>query len=440
MPADDQRTAFILLGTLPNYHWWQIGRGKGKKKGQHVKFQQHVLHEYNSMPDEDLHWFRKYKPTSPRNLLMYYLSNDCEKYSYSTKINDLVKELYFSDSNLQTSTLESVTQEPDDGPPAPKRRNVAARKICITPESLARQYQVPVPSCAKIQDQYPGFKMQLLTQGTIIWRLHRSAHTSLDIVVMSEYSPTTGLLLPCSFVHVVCVTDEDGESLITCNCAIYKLMQGVGLHVHGADAAIDESFSCMHCRFFKEELLECHEMLQSAEEISPAVRMVKSNLDKMNIPVLLLGDVHFLTTTKFSVAGIERHSIVHLTFFHGTSTANCQNGMCSANFRNKKKIPKRIDLCEEEMANLCPHLQTLFRNFHLVEELFPPNTFSTTEGEGNVGVPLDPVNLEDTNIDPPVQQSGDGFDVDSGLWKYQALSTQKPMDEFDSKLIRYEQH
>ena len=41
---------------------------------------------------------------------------------------------------------------------------------------------------------------------------------------MNDYNPTTGYLMPQSFVHVSC-TNEDGNLFLRCTCMIYDIIQ-----------------------------------------------------------------------------------------------------------------------------------------------------------------------------------------------------------------------
>ena len=431
MPMTTLQEKMAVLSSIPNYHWW--GKVSQKRK-VHIVFEQHLLHDCSDS-NEDGMYFRRYKPTSPRNLLMYYISNEnsLSDRSYTHHIHSIVSELLSSDEKVHD--LTAPPDFPEDGP-APKRRRQASKRISVTPEALARQYQVPVPSQSKIQHIYTAFHQQLVTFGKITWRLHQTLPTCLDIVVMNDYNPESGQLLPCSFVHVICSTDEDGSKMLTCNCSIYKLMQGVGMNLGEGNGVVDEDFTCMHCRLFKEELQDCFDLFGSEEAVLSKIQgKVKVGLEEVEQPILLLGNVQTTTTTKFSVSGAERHSIVHITFFNGVYNASCQDGMCSVNYRNKKKIPKQLS--PAELEKVCSHLRTFFTHFTVVEALYPPGTFEEQE-EVPVGQGIEALNLEDEGIEQPQQDPQDGFDVENGLWRYKALSTHRPLDQFNINLIRYE--
>ena len=60
------------------------------------------------------------------------------------------------------------------------------------------------------RDLYTKFKEHLILDGTIKCRLHTQ---ELDMSVMSDINPTTGLIVPSSFVHVTS-TSTRGNSLL----------------------------------------------------------------------------------------------------------------------------------------------------------------------------------------------------------------------------------
>ena len=65
--------------------------------------------------------------------------------------------------------------------------------------------------------------------------------------------------------------------------------------------------------------------------------MVKSSIEFMNDPVLLLGDVLRTGTTKYSVKGDDYFSLVTVNFAGGICYIKCHSGFCAAANMNKKK-------------------------------------------------------------------------------------------------------
>ena len=87
------------------------------------------------------------------------------------------------------------------------------------------------------------------------------------------------------------------------------------------DIVPDASFTCPHCRFFKDHLLNTYTTVlsQPVENLPPALAMVKKSLGYINQPYVLMGNVHSNSTTKFSMKGFEEdtYSTVNVTFEYG---------------------------------------------------------------------------------------------------------------------------
>ena len=72
--------------------------------------------------------------------------------------------------------------------------------------------------------------------------------------------------------------------------------------------------------------------------------------------------------------------MVHINFYQTNSCfANCQNGECKSKLMNKKKIPKLTTIQEHD--SVCNHIQTLFANFEVLENIFPEYFSSTIVNE-----------------------------------------------------------
>ena len=101
-------------------------------------------------------------------------------------------------------------------------------------------------------------------EGTIKWRHH---DTNLDVCIMTDYSPTNGNIIPGSFVHVTRQHTEDGKNIISCTCEIYKNLQGIAyrqrLGEETENLYPDTTMTCMHCRYFENELENAYNTLQN---------------------------------------------------------------------------------------------------------------------------------------------------------------------------------
>ena len=146
---------------------------------------------------------------------------------------------------------------------------------------------------------YKLFEEQLITEGIIKWRLDEQ---NRDVCTMNDIKPTTGHLMPQSFVHVECTKGANGED-------IYNLIQRAAhqeSHIlPGEDVVLDENLTCMHCRFFREHLLDAYTTVttQATTQFTRPLFMVHESLQHMNSPVQLAGNVIPGGTTRFSAKG-----------------------------------------------------------------------------------------------------------------------------------------
>ena len=104
----------------------------------------------------------------------------------------------------------------------------------------------------------------------------------------------------------------------------------------------------------------------------------------------------------------------------------CMDGICAANFKNRKNITRRDP--DHEATKMCSHLRTLFSHYFMdsIDEIEEEEQFV-------VGAPeSDAVNNDDANL--PRSLTGH-FDFASGLWKYPALSNHKPKEMQDPHIV-----
>ena len=96
--------------------------------------------------------------------------------------------------------------------------------------------------------------------GLIKWKQHTS---EIDVCIMSDYNPTA---LSLSFVHVYATKCENAPPIFRCICQIYNLIERAA----NQDTSLwpdehnipDDSLMCMHCRFFKDHMMNAYEILQ----------------------------------------------------------------------------------------------------------------------------------------------------------------------------------
>lgn len=374
---------------------------------------------------------RNYLPSSPRNRLMFTIdSND------HSPLSALLRHLLVKDNYLQDG---ANSEHCEDHPPPQKRRKKHTRRLVnITPQSVCQHIGDSLMSklnCAATNRSiYMDFAEQLLTDGIIRWRHHSETE---DTCIMNDYNSESGVLLPNSFVHVTCFNDPD-DLLLKCTCTIYSLLQRTAnqgqklLPDDNVEVFPDaDSLTCMHCRFYRQYLLNAYEDSTSGtDSLSPALHKVKLSLQYINDPMQLVGSVLPHATTKFSVKDDDGStSLVHITFPQNKCYARCMNGMCAANLRNKKKIPKSFSF--QDSDRLCPHFKTMVGQLDLLQSFFP-NYFNNDDDRNDIGHMAQEQNNQDVNVLPEKPAT---FNKETGLWDFPAVSKHKPLEPNNPKFI-----
>ena len=107
-----------------------------------------------------------------------------------------------------------------------KRRKQAIRVVKVTSRDIFRLVGQDITTqlnCANPRHTlYTKFSEKLVMEGVIKWRQHTN---EVDVCIMTDYNPTTGHLLPQSFVHVSATKCENGQPILRCTCAIYNLIE-----------------------------------------------------------------------------------------------------------------------------------------------------------------------------------------------------------------------
>ena len=207
--------------------------------------------------------------------------------------------------------------------------------------------------------------------------MHGTISDEADVCVMDDVVPTTGVLSPNAFVHVMKTTDYAGQNIIKCTCSIFDFIHHTAHqanpHWPFADKYPDVETSCPHCCFYNEFLQDGFETASNntLEDLNVPLCMVKKSLGYFSEQVLLLGNVIPSSTTKFSVKEDtgEYYACVHVTFTHGKCMLTCADGMCRARMHNKKRVSQSASIKDTE--NLCAHLCTISLNFDAVKKHFP---------------------------------------------------------------------
>ena len=156
-------------------------------------------------------------------------------------------------------------------------------------------------------------------------------------------------------LYMLCIKDEFSPPIIRCSCVIYKIIQHSQkgktpiwpIQEGEEDESLEETFTCMHAHFYREHLVTAfEECLSPSGNLSRQLQMVHNTMYQMNVPLLLAGHVVPTGTTKFSIKGMDKCSILHVTFYQNKCFIKCLNGLCVAQLTNKKKFAKSISLEE----------------------------------------------------------------------------------------------
>ncbi len=300
-----------------------------------------------------------------------------------------------------------------------------------TPEAVAETLGLDLESVANVASTerplYSQFCEEVCSDAVVVWRKHTDWE---DTVVMNDYCPSTGRLLPQKFVHVI-ATKGDAESppAVYCSCKTYGLLQQAAKTREGRgeleDIVLDSTFTWMHCRFFRDRLQEIDiDSMESDEAIPNYMQSIHKNASSLGCPLVYLGA--FAGVTKYSVAGSEGFSIVHVAVYQGECWAKCLSGSCQgSHYTNKKKIPKSEELTNVEV--LCPHLKNLAENLDAIKE--DVDFFSQDIGDiADADVPL---NVEEQ---VEIEEKGLEFNISSGKWEAQAIS-ENPCDNMRDPLL-----
>ena len=412
METESVKDTMLLLGSISNYHWWQYTRCDGQKSCSniHVNLHDHLLY-HPSCEDNDENLRVTYLPKSPRNRLMYYIhAGNQYEHSMAATITHLLK----IDRNEECATPQNECDGEEMQHPR-KKRKYSPHILKVTPEMLCSKMRIPaegIHNSMQINNTlYKTFSEEVVTSGTIKWRVHSQRQ---DTVLINDYSSSTGSLSLTSFVHVSQKQSESNSetSLLKCTCDVYKAIQSAANtnsleNMDINDTVLDHTLTCMHCRFFRDFLSKYRSNWHTIHSSSAIDSKVKESQKEVNNPITVIGIPNIDSTTKLSVLSEDSLSIIHVTFKEGGKCfANCQNGECRARLLNKKKVPKTMSIQNTE--NLCGHIHTLFANLEILEGLFPHYFNSTLQEDmseietesysGSEDLLQDPINTEDNEL------------------------------------------
>lgn len=345
-------------------------------------------------------------PASHRNRFIYFNVND-----RSQDRKDLLCHIFAPDHQPSTSvTLQGeaaidaatdtngdaipVTMADDNEfhPPVRKTRRVTQRVIKITKQLLRDQIPHAPNKSVQRLNTYQNFKVKTVEVGVVVWRLHTQEQ---EYVIFNDYTEG-GELIPNSFAEVVFTHQAEGGYCV-CTCAVYKVIACIASsqQSQGEEGLLPDGILCMHCRFFKEEMLPFLKVLMTdataaaSTALEDKLRMSKTYL---NDPIVKLTDGP--GTQKYSVRPITSTicAIVHVAA--SGIMAMCTRGICQAAQRHKRSVKRLLEL--DDASSLCEHLGTMHANRELWAPQEPPEDIEE-EQEEQEGDDTDAPDVEDIN-------------------------------------------
>ena len=158
-----------LLGSVPNYHWWQYIKCDGEPgtAGVHVNLHDHLLH-HPSCDSNDDKLRQRYFPKSLQNHLMYYV---CHDQLQPTVAHSTLDHLSKVNTSEETFRIEFTDIE-QTGEPLRKCRERLHYVLKVTSDILCKSLGVSiqkVQNCInRNKSLYKVFSEQLITDGVIM--------------------------------------------------------------------------------------------------------------------------------------------------------------------------------------------------------------------------------------------------------------------------------
>ena len=433
--VDSVKQQVEVLSTIANYHWWVSLTEKGTKIAatNYPKKSQHLLCSNSEGAKSN------YIPSSPRNQLMFFKMYPAP--GYSKRCFDTLTHLLNYDQDQQTFSL--VTNRADLPPPS-KKRKYTAREVVASGEDLLQSLNIELDDINMGDSNlFNTFAEDLTNEGEI--HMRRLSEEGC-ILAMSDYSSTSGNLLPLQFAHVTANTSQE-PPLVKCSCKTYSLIQGSALQKVQLDEDeepfLSGNLTCFHCMFYKDYIHGSRFDSLGLNAASHAISKVQENLATLNNPVVPLGPTSTGITNKFSVVVGDSCSIVHVYFTPKNCFAKCQAGLCQARL-SKTKIPKKQSKSlfnKDTLDLLCDHMKVVAANLEVLHATLPEFFNATasaepdSEGEDLPEAGLDPdENLDDITIKQA--KAPVNFNTDTGLWEHHAFSNYKPtLDPQEKELV-----
>lgn len=426
-----------LISSISNNHHWSFPTLDGGSSQGGVRYSQHLLwHPSMEKDDGDL-CSPSYFPSSPRHQLLFFWLNSTMSQPFRLKL--VIRKCVLTDlGELGKRFPEPVdiVDEPEN--PPPKRRRYASRLVSVSVNQFGKHLEIDMSSVENVAPSRTLFEQysENLAEGVVQFR-HLSPGEA--VVCLNDYCPDTGRFLPLSFVHLTVRIVEGGGFGFHCTCRTHKDLLACALGNislrEGEEPVLDDTFNCLHVRYYQKFLSNCFEDLR-ASTTTGVHRQVRDTLHLVHDPIVILGPCDVKGATKLSVKGQEEGDLafVHITFQNKSCFARCMVGLCGSRNQNRKKIPRVQDVNEKLH---CPHLNTLSAGIEILHDEFPGYFAVSEEGlldeEGEESEEVNMENMDD--IELRTVKDTISFDVDSSRWKSSSLCQHVPMQMDDPLLI-----
>ena len=424
-----------VLSGISNYHWFSsVGEGGLRKSvNTRPRFQMMLLYNVES-PDLQKPQFI---PTSPRNQLMFF-----------KMWTGYGERLYRSIIHFLSCDRGAPALHPNSS--VAKKRKYTARVLRTTERDLLEAMSLESRDISVAgMGQFQTFAEDMASEGFLQMRLLSDEKV---VVAMSDYSSSTGKLVPLKYVHVTAQISDSSSPLIKCTCSIYKMMQGAALQKvrveEHEETFLSQDFTCMHCKFYKQYVHASRFEILNQNTSGPVVHKLQSSVDFINNPIVVLGEASSAVTTKLSVLSEGKCGVMHVYFTPHTCFARCQEGHCQSQL-HRTRVPKRQSSDQATQAKMCAHMKVLHANLEVVHAIFPeffspvqdgeqeplePETDQDLPDPGDPGADVGEENLEDANLKVSLPLD---FNVETGLWESNSVSQYKvSCDQFDSRLVK----
>ena len=324
-----------VLCSIPNNHYWK------EKKQSHILFSTHMSVSNSS-----------YKPSSPRNLILYHWKKTEEGKAISV-FDELCEKIQPSDQ-----LPDFVDTDPLIHHRGPQKRARRAPLVRVSEFDLLRRLESVNPNfvthnAASSSTAYLNYRTSLIEHGKLYWRVH---NPTCDVVAMNDIDINSGSFLDHQFVHVTC-SHLNNNSMVSydCSCDLYSTLIQIALMESNPEQCDISEISCCHIRFFRESISPKMPglFLSSFSPITVEDKFLLQSLQHRNIGVCCVSNTN--NSIIFSVLSLTVLSCVFVRVHK--RRVSCLSSECSSKHGSKRKIDYLWD-----STDICEHLQLLKAN------------------------------------------------------------------------------